>query len=81
MFSAPAIQTYLEWQQALARHGCTPYAMDLFLELCRHIETNPCLDVEGFEAVLEQLHVWAYPEARTRPPRLTAGELQSILED
>ena len=37
--------------------------------------------VTGFEAVLELLHVRAYPDARTRPPRLHTGELQSILED
>ena len=76
-----AIAAYREWQEQLERHGCTDVAADLFLELCRHIEADPCLDVEGFEAVLEQLHVRAYPDARTRPPRLTAGELQSILED
>ena len=51
------------------------------LELVRHIEANPFLDNEGFERALEQLHVRAFPNAATRPPRLHTGQLQSILED
>ena len=40
------------------------------LVLVRHIEANPFLDNEGFERALEQLHVRAFPNAATRPPRL-----------
>ena len=49
-------------------------------QLCKHIESDPFLDTQGFEAVLEQLHVQAYPQAATRPPRLIAGDLPSIFE-
>ena len=80
MKSVTPVELYRRWQDALARYGVTDVAADLFLELCRHIEQDPCLDVEGFEAVLEQLHVRAFPNASTRPPRLTAGEIVSILE-
>ena len=31
--STASIQLYLEWQQALARYGCTDYAADLLLDL------------------------------------------------
>ena len=78
--TADAIALYRSWQAALRDYGVTDVAGDLFLELCRHIEQDPCLDVEGFEAVLEQLHVRAFPNASTRPPRLHTGELQSIFE-
>ena len=49
-------------------------------QLCNHIESDPFLDTQWFEAVLEQLHVQAYPQAATRPPRLIAGDLPSIFE-
>jgi hypothetical protein len=70
-----AIELYRSWQDALARHGVTHVAADIFYELCRHIESDPCLDSEGFQSVLERLHVRAFPQASTRPPRLTAGDI------
>ena len=57
----PAVEAYKQWQQALAQYGATGYAADRFYELCRHIEADPCLDVEGFELVLERLHRAAFP--------------------
>ena len=75
-----AIALYRDWQDALARYGVTDVATDLFWQLCKHIESDPFLDGQGFEAVLEQLHVQAYPQAATRPPRLTAGDLPDLRE-
>jgi hypothetical protein len=75
-----AIERYLSWQTALARYGVTRHAESLFFELCREIEADPFLDREGFQSVLERLHCAAYPNPATRPPRLNAGELETILE-
>ena len=78
--SAKLVEIYLQWQCALSRWGCTPVADDLFFKLAREIECNPFLDVRGFTAVLDQLHTQAFPDPRTRPPRLYAHELQDIRE-
>jgi hypothetical protein len=75
------IALYRDWQDALARWGDTHVATDRFFRLAREIEADPFLDTQGFEAVLDRLHVQADPEARSRPPRLHTGPLQSILED
>ena len=80
MPSGTVIERYLSWQTALARHGCTPFTEGIFFELCREIEHDPFLDGQGFQSVLERLHVQAYPVASTRPPRLTAGDLVDIRE-
>ncbi len=75
-----AIERYLRWQTALARYGVTRVANDHFFALCKLIESDPYLDREGFETTLERLHCAAYPNPATRPPRLNAGELETILE-
>ena len=75
------IELYRDWQSALRDYGCTHVATDAFFELAKLIEADPFLDVQGFTAVLDRLHRQAYPEAKSRPPRLHTGELQSILED
>jgi hypothetical protein len=80
MFSTASIQAYLEWQNALSRYGVTQLATDAFFRLAREIEANQFLDNEGFDRALERLHRAAYPVAATRPPRLTAGEIETILE-
>ena len=80
MPTGTVIAKYCEWQDQLRDHGVTHVATDAFFELCKVIEENPFLDVQSFEAVLERLHVRAYPNASTRPPRLTAGDLPDLRE-
>jgi hypothetical protein len=75
------VETYLRWQQLLARYGATELANDAFLQLADQIERDPFLDSRGFEAVLDRLHVAAFPNASTRPPRLQAEQLETFLED
>ena len=71
------LSLYVEWQEALARHGDSPYAADLqyALErvLARELEVSP-LDPEQLDAVLDELHRAAWPEASSRPPRLVGGD-------
>jgi hypothetical protein len=81
MFSTASIQLYRDWQDALRDYGDTQVATDRFFELCKLIEADPFLDAQGFTAVLERLHVQAYPNASTRPARLTAGDLTDPRED
>jgi hypothetical protein len=76
-----AIALYRDWQDALSHYGVTHVATDLFFELCRHIEADPFLDAQGFEAALERLHDQAYPVASTRPARLHTGLPQDVLDD
>jgi hypothetical protein len=80
MPSGTVIERYLSWQASLARDGCTRHAESLFFQLCREIEADPFLDGQGFQSVLERLHCAAFPQASTRPPRLTAGEIPDIRE-
>jgi hypothetical protein len=76
-----AVEIYRDWQCALARHGDTHVAAEFLSELAHAIETNPWCDVEGFQAVLERLHRVAFPDAATRPHRLSGGEDCDVLED
>jgi hypothetical protein len=69
------IEIYREWQRARSLYGDTHYAADLFFELCKRIESDPFLDREGFEAVMERLHRAAWPDAKGRPARLAGGDL------
>ena len=62
-------------ETSLARWGDGHIASDLFYQLAKQIEICPFLDVQGFEAVLDQLHVQAFPDATARPTRPTAGDL------
>ena len=50
-------------------------------KLADQIEADPFLDVDGFERILDRLHVKAFPDAKTRPPRLYAHELEDVRED
>ena len=58
---------------ALRDYGDTDLSTDLLWQLCRHIEPDPFLDGEAFEHELEQLHQAAFPQASSRPPRLTVA--------
>jgi hypothetical protein len=75
MTTGAAIEAYKLWQELLAKHGDTHVATDAFFRLAAEIESDPFLDVRGFEATLERLHRAAFPQASTRPPRLSAGDL------
>ena len=74
------IERYRVWQQALRDWGDTQASADAFYRVSELIEENPFLDVAGFEAVLDWIHVRAYPDASKRPARLQASERVSILE-
>ena len=75
------VELYRRWQELLARYGDADVTTDAFSGSLIRSEADPFLDVDGFERILDQLHVKAFPDAKTRPPRLYAHELEDVRED
>jgi hypothetical protein len=72
------VDEYRELQAALAQYGVTPYTLDLAYDLERALSREleiSLLDPEQLDAAFDRLHLQAYPDAKSRPARLTAGIL------